>query len=187
MFRIGFSSCLALAVSAAFLAITGCSHAPHTVAQSAPPPLLQTKEIHVNQDCRILSDRIDGVRGLDVSSPRTEPVCHLESVLNSQHLEQAVSNGLHRARLVTISEQEYLLNNTTVAPVDFLVEQPVPAGWRVDSDPHPTQMLGATALFRVTAQPGQIVRLHVGERHDSQPIAMAPILVTPPPAPQPSN
>lgn len=53
----------------------------------------------------------------------------------------------------------YLLQNVTAEPVIFVVEQLVSEGWQVDSDPQPTEMVGATALFRVHAQPGETVRL----------------------------
>jgi hypothetical protein len=48
--------------------------------------------------------------------------------------------------------------------VAFVVNQPLPKGWRIDSDPQPIDLQGSTATFRVIAEPGQIVRLHVGER-----------------------
>jgi hypothetical protein len=91
-------------------------------------------------------------------------ICHLEYVHTSKHLEDTVKDGMTRNSVVTISEQEYLLQNVTAEPVIFVVEQHVAEGWQVDSDPQPTEMVGSTALFRVNAEPGQIVRLHVGER-----------------------
>jgi hypothetical protein len=49
-------------------------------------------------------------------------------------------------------------------PVVFVVLEEVPKGWRVDSDPQPTEMQGDIAIFHVDAEPGKIVRLHVGVR-----------------------
>ena len=92
-------------------------------------------------------------------------ICRLEFVHTSNHLEETVKDGVTRSSVVTISEQEYLLQNVTAQPVIFVVEQQVAEGWQVDSDPQPAGMIGSTALFRVNAEPGQIVRLHVGERH----------------------
>jgi hypothetical protein len=52
----------------------------------------------------------------------------------------------------------------TTDPNTFVAEQFVPQGWVVDSDPQPTEIAGTTASFRVYAQPGEIVRLHLGLR-----------------------
>jgi hypothetical protein len=38
----------------------------------------------------------------------------------------------------------------------------------VDSDPQPAEMEGSTAVFRVYAEPGEIVRLHVGVRRTTE-------------------
>jgi hypothetical protein len=53
----------------------------------------------------------------------------------------------------------------TAGPITFVVEQPLRKDWLVDSDPLPQEVVGSTAMFRVGADPGQIVRLHVGVRH----------------------
>jgi hypothetical protein len=156
MLRANISSCLLLA-SAMSLGVTGCHrNLQQPASQLAPRAAL--KEIHVNQKCQILEGHDDGVGSL-----RTDPaICHLDFVHTSQHFEKTAKDGNN---VVTISEWEYLLQNVTAEPVIFVVEQPVPEGWQVDSDPPPAAMAGSTALFRVNAQPGQIVRLHVGEQH----------------------
>jgi hypothetical protein len=124
------------------------------------------KEIHVDQKCRILQDPVDGVYGENVSDQEIDPViCHLESVHTSSHLEETLTGGAPQGHKVTIAEREYVLQNVTSEPVTFVVEQPLPEGWRVDSDPQPAKIADTTAFFRVNAEPGQIVRLHVGERH----------------------
>ena len=162
MCKVNISSCLFLAGAVVFLGIAGCHRTgsqqmtSNSVASTVPGAAL--KEIHVDQKCQIL----EGHGG----SLRMDPViCHLESVHFSSHVEETVKDGVTRSSLVTISEQEYLLQNVTVEPVIFVVEQLVPKGWEVNSDPQPTEIIGSTALFRVNAEPGQIVRLHVGERH----------------------
>jgi hypothetical protein len=141
------------------LAIIGC-HASKTqlASNAAASPLL--KEIHVDQHCRILHDDTLASDGAKTDSV----ICHLESVKSSRHVEEAVDANAKQRTLVTISEQDYLLQNVTKAPIAFVVEHPVPDGWKIDSDPEPTEMVGSVAHFRVMAQPGQIVRLHVGER-----------------------
>ena len=130
------------------------------------------REIHVNQDCLILQDVVDGVRGVMVpgaqaaSGGETDAaVCHLESKLSSNHVKGEVVNGTVQRSVVVVNEQQYLLQDEFQQPVVFVVEHPVPDGWAVNSVPLPTKMEGKVAMFRVTAQPGQIVRLHVGEQH----------------------
>jgi hypothetical protein len=72
---------------------------------------------------------------------------------------------------ISISEQEYLLQDVTAGPVIFEVREFVPSQWQVDSDPQPVETVafsgknvGSAAVFRVNAQPGETVRLHVGLR-----------------------
>jgi hypothetical protein len=44
----------------------------------------------------------------------------------------------------------------------FIVHHEVPNSWIVDSDPQPTSINGSMAVFRLVAEPGERVRLHVG-------------------------
>jgi hypothetical protein len=97
-------------------------------------------------------------------------ICHLESVLTSHHIEEALRDGVRQRNTVTVAEQEYLLQNVTSAPVTFVVEHALPEDWKVDSDPQPVKVVDDTAFFRVNAAPGQIVRLHVGAHH-AEPLA----------------
>jgi hypothetical protein len=138
----------------------GCHARPvsQTASSAMAPAVSSTalKEVHVDQRCHVLQDQIHGVTGLSLRTD--DAICHLESVHTSQHVEESVANGTKR-RLVTVSEQEYMLQNVTAEPVVFVVEQAVAKDWHIDSDPPPAEMMGLTALFRVEAQPGQIVRL----------------------------
>jgi len=129
-------------------------------------PYSAFKEIHVDQQCHILPYPGSTDAGKSKPRLRKDPIiCHLETVNASGHLEDTVvGDELHQSR-VRIREQEYVLQNVTQEPRWFVVEQFVPAGWVVDSDPQPSEMAGATALFRVHAEPGEIVRLHVGMRN----------------------
>jgi hypothetical protein len=45
------------------------------------------------------------------------------------------------------------------------VEHVLPDDWKLDSDPQPVKLVDNKALFRVNAEPGEIVRMHVGEHH----------------------
>jgi len=148
--------------------IAGVSNSP----QSTPPrpeyPIVH--EIHVDQECRLLLASASPDPGVKKAKLERDPViCHLESVNNSQHMEEAIVGDELRRSRVTIEEQEFVLQNISSDRTVFVVEQPVAPGWMVDSDPRPAEMVGSmkeqTAIFRVYAEPGQIVRLHVGLRH----------------------
>jgi hypothetical protein len=135
-------------------------------SSSQPQALPPVKEIHVDRRCKILLDKSDALSDYteaDLADDHT--ICHLESIFNSHHVEEALRDGVRLRTKVKIREQEYLLQNVTSAPVTFVVEQVLPDDWKVDSDPQPVKVIDNTAFFRVNAVPGQIVRLHVGERH----------------------
>ncbi len=143
------------------------------LAQRQSYPILQ--EILVKQNCAILLAPADAAPGKTKAKfERDSTICHLEAVNSSQHTEEAIDgNELHRSR-VDVMEQEYVLQNIAGDPVIFVVEQNVPKGWQVDSDPQPGELIPAAAgdskldkvaVFRVHAAPGEIVHLHVGERH----------------------
>jgi hypothetical protein len=146
-----------------------------SLAQGAPQPSASPaaripysafKEIHVDQLCHILPYPVSPDTGKNKPRLRKDLIiCHLETVNASEHLEDTVVGNEVRQSRVRIREQEYVLQNVTTEPRWFVVEQFVPEGWVVDSDPQPSQMTGATALFRVHTEPGEIVRLHVGMRH----------------------
>jgi hypothetical protein len=132
----------------------------HRIAYSPFP------EIRVDESCHLLPDPLHPVIGKKKPRLYTDPViCHLESMASSGHREETiVGNELHRSD-VRITEQTYVLQNVTEQPAVFVVEQAVPQGWAVDSDPQPVKTIGSTAVFRADAQPGEIVYLHVGLRH----------------------
>jgi hypothetical protein len=152
----------------------GFSH-PSAFSQSSAsgPPPAPLKEIHVDRSCKILQDDSDALSDYTEADLRNDhAICHLESVHTSHHVEAALRDGVRLRSKVTVVEQEYLLQNVTSAPVTFVVEHVLPDDWKVDSDPQPVKVVDNTAFFRVNAEPGQIVRLHVGERH-ADPIADA--------------
>jgi hypothetical protein len=136
-------------------------------SQSAAPP----KEIHVDRSCKILQEESTALSELtETEFNNDHAICHLESVLTSHHVEEALRDGVMEKNKVTVAEQEYLLQNVTPEPVTFVVEHAFPDDWKVDSDPQPVKVVDNKAFFRVNAEPGQIVRLHVGE-HRTDPIA----------------
>ena len=127
-------------------------------------PGVGLKEIRVDERCRILPKEPAGFKGKPKTRKDSE-VCHLESQHTSNHIEKTVVDGAPVRSSVTIEEQEFVLQDVMDEPVTFVVEQPVGQDWQVDSDPQPTNMVGNIAEFRVIAQPGETVRLHVGLRH----------------------
>ncbi len=116
-------------------------------------------------------DESDALSDLTEADLRNDhAICHLESVHTSHHVEEALRDGLMLRNMVTVVEQEYLLQNVTPERVTFVVEHVLPDDWKVDSDPQPVKIVDNKAFFRVNAEPGQIVRMHVGEHH-ADPIA----------------
>jgi hypothetical protein len=129
-------------------------------------PSVPLKEIHVDRKCKILQDESNALSGLSETELQSDhAICHLESVLTSHHVEEALRDGVMLRNNVTVREQEYLLQNVTSEPVTFIVEHVLPEDWQVDSDPQPVKIVDDMAFFRVNAEPGQIVRMHVGEHH----------------------
>jgi hypothetical protein len=127
------------------------------------------RRIYIDQDCRIVPDPAHPLPGKKARPFSDSAICHLETVSQSNHIEEKiVGDELYRSR-VHIAEQEYVLQNITEGQVLFIVQVAVSADWTVDSDPQPVSTEGDIAVFPVYADPGQIVRLHVGLRH-TQPL-----------------
>jgi len=138
---------------------------PYLPAQE--PPEFGPGEIYVDQQCRVF------VPGPSTSSaPNSTPhfrsdkyVCHIESPHESTRWVENVQNGVVKHKLIRIFEKEYVLSGPSDTPVTFYVEQPLPKGGWVDSDPQPVSVQNSLAVFQVLAQPGQTVRLHIGIRY----------------------
>jgi hypothetical protein len=138
--------------------------APGRQTQDQAVPL----SIVVDKSCLIQPESDALVLGDHVDAFRDDPICHLESVLSSHHTEEKITDSQRSRYSVRVAEQEYVVQNPTDKPAVFIVRHEVPENWTVDSDPQPSSMDGATAVFRVNAEPGQRVRLHVGmHRSDS--------------------
>ena len=118
--------------------------------------------IVVDKSCLIQPESDPLVLGDHIDAFRDDAICHLESVLSSHHIEEKITDGERSRFFVRVAEQEYVVQNPTDKPAVFIVRHDVPENWTVDSDPQPSSMDGSTALFRVNAEPGQRVRLHVG-------------------------
>jgi hypothetical protein len=132
--------------------------APERQAQDRAAPL----SIVVDKSCLIEPESDPLVLGEHIDAFRDDAICHLESVLSSQHIEEKITDGQRSHFTVRVAEQEYVVQNPTDKPTVFIVHHEVPKNWIVDSDPQPSSMDGSTAVFRLNAEPGQRVRLHVG-------------------------
>ncbi len=59
-------------------------------------------------------DESDALSDLTEADLRNDhAICHLESVLTSHHVEEALRDGVMVRNKVTVKEQEYLLQNVT--------------------------------------------------------------------------
>jgi len=125
--------------------------------------------IIVDKLCLIQPESDPSILGIHVEAFRDDAICHLESVLSSQHTEEKIREGGRSRFLVRVAEQEYVVQNPTDRTAVFTIRHTVPKNWIVDSDPKPSGMDGSTAVFQVNAEPGERVRLHVG-MHRNYPI-----------------
>ena len=121
-------------------------------------------QIHVDAKCRIIPEVAHPFPGHKPGPFRDANICHIEGLLNSEHREEQISGNQLLRSNVRVSEQTYVLQNITSDHIVFVVEVPVPEGWQIDSDPQPNRYEGANAIFPLHAQPGEIVRMHMGMR-----------------------
>jgi hypothetical protein len=149
-------SALPLALAATLLA------APAGQTQTQTQDQAVRLSIVVDNSCLIQPESDLSVLGDHNDAFRDGAICHLESVLSSHHIEEKITDGESSRFFVRVAEQEYVVQNPTDKPAIFIVRHNVPENWTVDSDPQPSSMDGSTAVFRVNAEPGQRVRLHVG-------------------------
>jgi hypothetical protein len=144
---------LLLALAAAMLATPSSGQ-----AQDEAVRLL----IVVDKSCLIQPESDPLILGDHVDAFRDDAICHLESVFSSHHTEEKITESERSRFFVRVAEQEYVVQNPTDKRAVFVVRHDVPQNWKVDSDPQPNSMDGSTAVFRLNAEPGQRVRLHVG-------------------------
>ena len=126
----------------------------------APSPLPEA--VFITEDCRILA-----LPGGDDSPYSTDKnTCHRETARNTRQAN------------ARIEEHSLILTNFRATPVTFVVSQWL-FGGVIDSVPEPDQVAADTAVFRVNANSGEIVHLHIGVRYDQ------PAKQRVPPAPNP--
>jgi hypothetical protein len=90
-------------------------------------------------------------------------VDHRNDTHRVQHL--SITKGVLKQTTADIAEVEYLVHNAAPEPRMVVIEHPVRPGWTIDSDPKPFESTPTEHRFRVATQPGETVRLHIGERH----------------------
>ncbi len=76
-----------------------------------------------------------------------------------------VSKGILKEQTSEVAEIEYIVHNAAPEPRTVIVEQPSRRGWKLDSEVQPAETTPTANRFRVATQPGESVRLHIGERH----------------------
>jgi hypothetical protein len=136
----------------------------------SPTQPAELAEIHVDGHCRILAqERPDSTQPYDKPQYRLghdEGICQFDGgrAHITARMEENIVNGVVKRTPVTIREHTYLLHNPTQGPITFVIQEFVPSGWTIDSDPQPNAFANSTATFRVFAEAGQTVRLHVGRR-----------------------
>ena len=85
---------------------------PERQAQDRAAPL----SIVVGKSCLIEPESDPFVRGDHIDAFRDDAICHLESVLSSQHVEEKITDGQRSHFTVRVAEQEYVVQNPTDRP-----------------------------------------------------------------------
>ena len=113
-----------------------------------------TDPIHAGEK-RLLSYAVD--QAVHVSTEGHHDSTHLQHV--------TVHDGILIDRSEQIREVTYLVHNAASDARDVILEHPLEDGWKLNSEVKPIETSASSYRFRVIAQPGETVRLHVGETH----------------------
>jgi hypothetical protein len=165
------SRCHSVLCASSIVAVLAFAAAAAQSQQASPRPAYDgsgapdvAREIHVDGSCRILPDGLHPLGGKKGRPFRDSNICHIEGTNNSQHMEERISANQLLRSWVRISEQTFVLQNITSDHIVFVVEVTMPNGWTIDSDPQPNRYEGPVAIFPLHAQPGEMVRFHMGMR-----------------------
>jgi hypothetical protein len=113
-----------------------------------------TDTIHAGEK-RLLSYAVD--QAVHVST---------EGRVSSSHLRHiTVHDGYLIERNEELREVTYVVHNAATDARTVLVEHPVQNGWKLTSDVKPVETTASLYRFSVATQPGETVRLHVGEAY----------------------
>jgi hypothetical protein len=89
-----------------------------------------------------------------------------ESNLTSQRIDRiTAAKGVLKLQHADVREITYLIHNAAPDARTVILEHPIYNGYKIDSDPAPTETTGSLYRFREVVQPGETDRLHVGEKH----------------------
>ncbi len=89
-----------------------------------------------------------------------------EGHLYSTHLRHlTVHDGYLTERNEEIREVTYVVHNAASDARNVIVEHPVQDGWKLTSETKPVETSASFYRFSVVTQPGETVRLHVGQAH----------------------
>lgn len=89
-----------------------------------------------------------------------------EGHLSSTHLRHlTVHDGYLTERNDEVREVTYVVHNAAADARSVIVEHPVQDGWKLNSETKPVETSASFYRFSVLTQPGETVRLHVGEAH----------------------
>jgi hypothetical protein len=114
-----------------------------------------------------------------------DPIHPAEKRLLSYAVDQAVrvstelQHDTAQATSITAAKGVMVLHHTQIAEITYVVhnaatdgrtvviEHPIRPNYTLDSDPKPQETTPTLYRYRVATAPGETVRLHVGERHQS--------------------
>jgi hypothetical protein len=89
-----------------------------------------------------------------------------EGHLYSTHLRHiTVHDGYLTERNEEVREVTYVVHNAAADARNVIVEHPAQDGWKLTSETKPVETSASLYRFSVATQPGETVRLHVGEAH----------------------
>ena len=113
-----------------------------------------TDPIHAGEK-RLLSYAVD--QAVHISSEGQNYASHLRHI--------TVHDGYLIERLEQLRDVTYVVHNTAADARTVILEHPVLNGWTLSSDTKPVETTATLYRFRVTVQPGETTRLHVGQTH----------------------
>lgn len=113
-----------------------------------------TDPIHAGEK-RLLSYAVD--QAVHVSSEGQNFTSHLRHI--------TVHDGYLIERTEQARNVTYVVHNTASDARTIIVEHPVQDGWKLTSDTKPVETTASLYRFRLSAQAGETVRLHVGLTH----------------------
>lgn len=113
-----------------------------------------TDPIHAGEK-RLLSYAVD--QAVHVSSEGQNFTSHLRHI--------TVHDGYLTERTEQMRSVTYVVHNTAPEARTVILEHPVQDGWKLVSDTKPVETTPTLYRFRIAAQPGETVRLHVGQNY----------------------